>query len=92
LNPDIVGWLASAILLLTLLRQVRAQWKSGQAQGVSRWLFVGQLTASAGFAVYSWMLDNRVFLITNIALVLTAIAGELIYLRNRRGQASPSRK
>jgi MtN3 and saliva related transmembrane protein len=84
MNPDIVGWLASGVLLLTLLRQVRAQWKSGQSQGVSRWLFIGQLTASLGFAIYSWMVDNTVFLITNIALVLTAVAGELIYLRNLR--------
>ena len=51
---------------------------------VSRWLFVGQVAASAGFALYSWLLSNWVFLVTNLALLLTALAGEVIYLRNRR--------
>jgi hypothetical protein len=53
-------------------------------RGISPWLFVGQLAASAGFAIYSWLVANWVFLCTNIALLLTALAGEAIYLRNRR--------
>ena len=90
MDADIVGWAASGILLLTLVRQVYSQWKSEQTEGISRWLFIGQITASLGFAVYSWLLHNWVFLVTNIALLATAIAGELIYLRNKRRQrASP---
>jgi MtN3 and saliva related transmembrane protein len=84
MGADLIGWAASGILLLTLLRQVYNQWKFKQAQGVSRWLFVGQITASLGFAVYSWLLHNWVFLVTNLALLVTALAGEVIYLRNRR--------
>lgn len=84
MGPDLIGWAASIILLATLIRQVYSQWKSGQTQGVSRWLFIGQVTASVGFTVYSWLLDNWVFLFTNIAILLTAVAGEWIYLRNRR--------
>jgi MtN3 and saliva related transmembrane protein len=72
------------VLLATLGRQVYAQWRSRATSGVSRWLFVGQLTASAGFALYSWLLGNGVFLVTNVALLITAIAGEMIYLKNRR--------
>jgi hypothetical protein len=83
-----LGWSSSFILLLTLTRQVYTQWRSGATNGVSRWLFAGQLTASAGFAVYSWILGNWVFLITNIALLITALAGESIYLRNKRRSAS----
>ena len=81
---DAIGWLASAVLLATLVRQVWVQWHSRSTEGVSSWLFVGQLSASVGFALYSWMLHNTVFLITNLALCTTAIAGQLIYRRNRR--------
>lgn len=84
MGTELVGWLASAILLATLLRQVHSQWKSGQTQGISRWLFMGQVTASVGFTLYSWLLQNWVFLFTNIAILITAIAGEIVYLRNRR--------
>lgn len=72
------------ILLATLGRQVYTQWRSRATSGISRWLFVGQVAASVGFAVYSFLLENWVFLFTNVALVVTAIAGEVIYLRNRR--------
>jgi hypothetical protein len=51
---------------------------------VSRWLFIGQLSASAGFALYSYLLHNWVFLVSNIALLGTGIVGELIYLKNKR--------
>jgi uncharacterized protein with PQ loop repeat len=81
---EYIGWTSSAILLLTLGRQVYTQWKSDQVEGVSRWLFIGQLSASIGFAVYSYMLHNWVFVSTNVALILTAVVGEAIYLRNRR--------
>jgi uncharacterized protein with PQ loop repeat len=81
---EIIGWVSSAILLLTLGRQVVTQWRSEATGGVSRWLFIGQLAASSGFALYSWLLKNWVFLLTNLALVVTAVAGEVIYLRNRR--------
>ncbi len=46
---DLVGWLASAVLIATLIRQIYKQWRSDQNQGVSRWLFIGQITASLLF-------------------------------------------
>jgi len=85
---DMIGWVSSAILLATLLRQVYTQWRERSTQGVSRWLFVGQLAASCGFLVYSVLLANWVFAFTNAALLLTAVAGEIIYLRNQGGQRS----
>lgn len=48
-----LGWLSSAILLLTLLGQVRQQWLADNVQGVSPWLFFGQVLASLGFIIYS---------------------------------------
>lgn len=83
-GPDWVGWAASAVLIATLIRQVVVQWKQRTVEGVSSWLFVGQLTASVGFTVYSWLVDNAVFVFTNAVLLLTAITGQLIYRRNRR--------
>jgi MtN3 and saliva related transmembrane protein len=79
-----IGWLSSALLLATLMRQVYTQWRSRSDAGVSRWLFVGQVTASLGFTIYSVLVHNRVYIASNIAILATAIAGELIYLRNRK--------
>ena len=80
---DLIGWLSSAVLLATIGRQVFTQWRTRSAAGVSRWLFTGQLTASTGFAIYSYLLHNWVFLVSNLALLVTAVAGEIIYLRNK---------
>lgn len=84
MGTDLIGWLSSAVLLATLVSQVYKQWKADSMEGVSAWLFIGQLSASIGFAVYSWLVQNWVFLATNSVLALTAVAGQLIYLRKRR--------
>lgn len=81
---DWIGWGASAVLIATLMRQVLVQWRERSTEGVSSWLFVGQLTASIGFTIYSWLVDNPVFVFTNSVLLLTAVIGQLIYRRNRR--------
>lgn len=78
MNPDIIGWGASAILLATLVRQIAKQVADGKQGGVSRWLFIGQIAASAGFVAYSVMLDNWVFIVTNTCILLTAIAGQIL--------------
>lgn len=81
---DLLGWASSAILLATLARQVLKQWREGTSEGVSRWLFVGQTTASLGFTVYSLLLRNWVFVVTNALLLLNALAGLVIVRRHRR--------
>jgi uncharacterized protein with PQ loop repeat len=86
MNPEILGWASSMVLLATLLRQVYRQYRERSTQGVSSWLFIGQLTASTGFLIYSFLLKNWVFVFTNAALLLTAIAGQMIYQRNAREQ------
>ena len=88
MNPDIVGWAASAILLATLSRQIVTQWQDKDAKGVSRWLFAGQIAASTGFIIYSWMLDNWVFIVTNALILLTAVIGQIgLVVRRRQADA-----
>lgn len=84
---ELIGWLAAGILLATVARQVYAQCRSGSAQGVSKWLFVGQIVASVLFVAYSWLVGNWVFVSTNILMLITAIVGQAIYLRNRQRRA-----
>ena len=81
---EIIGWCSALVLLLTIGRQVYAQWRAGTTQGLSRWLFVGQLTASTGFVIYSWLVGNWVFVATNILMLATAAVGQMIYLVNRK--------
>ena len=94
---ELIGWSAAAILLLTISRQVYTQWRDRSTQGLSRWLFIGQLAASTGFVVYSWLLGNWVFVVTNVLMLATAGLGQWLYLRNKRreeriGMAAAHRK
>lgn len=84
MNAEWLGWASSAVLLATLGRQVYSQWRQRSVEGVSSWLFIGQLTASTGFLIYSVLVDNWVFVFTNAALLVTALLGQFIYLRNVR--------
>lgn len=72
------------MLVMTLSQQVRKQWRSGESRGISPWLFAGQLAASVGFSIYSYLLENWVFLATNLLLVVNALLGEWVTLKNRR--------
>lgn len=84
---DAIGWAASAILLVTLVRQIYKQVKQPDSQGVSTWLFIGQATASALFTLYSILLDNWVFITANSCLLATAVIGQWL---TRRASVSPS--
>ena len=88
-SPDVIGWMASAILVLTLSRQIYTQAHDDTARGVSRWLFIGQILASVGFVVYSWLVHNWVFIVTNSIILLTAIVGQIVIGRKARSKASP---
>jgi MtN3 and saliva related transmembrane protein len=81
---ELIGWFSSAILLATLSRQARKQWREGTSEGVSRWLFVGQTVASAGFTLYSALIRNWVFTVTNALILANATAGLVIDRRQRR--------
>ena len=81
---DALGWVSSAILLATLLSQIYKQWKLGTSKGVSKWLFIGQLVASVGFIIYSYMVGNWVFTVTNGLLTINNIIGIVLYFRYLR--------
>jgi hypothetical protein len=49
------------------------------------------MAASAGFLVYSWKLGNMVFTVSNALLLLAAITGQILYLRNRRSEGARRR-
>ncbi len=83
IDAHVLGWIASAILIATLLRQVYAQWKRPLEKGVSVWLFAGQIAASIGFVGYSWLLGNWVFIVTNTVILATAVLGQVVTVHNR---------
>ena len=81
---EVVGWVSSFILVLTIGKQVYKQWHEGSSEGVSKWLFVGQMSASIGFTIYSYMVRNWVFVVTNAVMMLNALAGLYIVIHHRR--------
>ena len=81
---EIIGWASSVILLMTLVKQVYKQWKDGRVEGVSKWLFIGQRGASIGFTVYSYLVGNWVFTVTNGLLTVNNVIGIGLYYHFRR--------
>lgn len=81
---EILGWVSSFILLLTVGKQVYKQWKDGTSEGVSKWLFLGQIAASIGFLIYSVLITNWVFIVTNSLMVLNSLIGVGILLYHRK--------
>jgi uncharacterized protein with PQ loop repeat len=84
---EIIGWTSSVILLATIVQQIHKQWREASSAGVSKWLFVGQTAASLGFTIYSWLVHNWVFVVTNALLLTAGITGFVITIRNRRATA-----
>lgn len=66
-------------MLATLVKQVHKQWRDGSSEGISKWLFIGQLAASTGFVVYSYLVGSWVFLVTNSLLTINNIVGICFY-------------
>jgi MtN3 and saliva related transmembrane protein len=81
---EMLGWFSSFVLVLTIGKQVYKQWQEGSSEGVSKWLFVGQLTASAGFTAYSLLVRNWVFVVTNSLMLVNGLLGLFIVLHHRR--------
>jgi MtN3 and saliva related transmembrane protein len=79
-----IGWASSLILVLTIGKQVWKQWREGVAEGVSKWLFIGQTAASGGFTLYSWLQRDWVFVTTNAVMLASGLTGYAILMRNRR--------
>jgi uncharacterized protein with PQ loop repeat len=84
MGTELVGWAASAVLLATLVTQIVRQWRTRATQGLSPWLFIGQIAASVGFVAYSLLQGDAVFAVTNSLILVSAAAGQYLYWRNRR--------
>ena len=83
---ELIGWTSSLVLLATIIAQVRKQWRTESNEGVSKWLFAGQMAASVGFTIYSVLTGNTVFILTNSMLLASSLVGFYIYLRNGRNE------
>lgn len=81
---EAIGWGSSIVLLATILQQLSKQWQEGSARGVSKWLFVGQALASLGFTIYSALLRNWVFTVTNGLMLISALLGMAITFHFKR--------
>jgi MtN3 and saliva related transmembrane protein len=86
--PDIIGWISSCILLVTIGQQVYKQFRDGTSRGVSKWLFIGELASALGFLTYSILLGISVYIVTNSVMVLNAIAGLAITFHHRRREGT----
>lgn len=84
---ETLGAASGVLVLLTLSWQVWKQWRDRVVHGVSRWFFVGQTAGSIGFVAYSYLVHNVVFVVTNILILASAIAGEAILLINKKWRA-----
>ena len=85
---EVIGWASSLILLATLIKQVYKQWTDGTGEGISKFLFVGQLAASVGFTVYSYLVGSWVFMVTNALLTINNIFGIFLYFYFKKRQAA----
>ncbi len=85
---EVIGWVSSLVLIFTIGKQVYKQWSEGKSEGVSIWLFVGQIAASVGFAIYSFLVWNPVFIFTNSLMVLNGVAGLTVNFYLKRREAS----
>jgi MtN3 and saliva related transmembrane protein len=90
---EIIGWASSVILVVTIAKQIYKQWSDHTSAGVSTWLCVGQLAASVGFTIYSLLVRNWVFAVTNGIMVLNGLLGYAITVKqksSRRGAGDSS--
>jgi MtN3 and saliva related transmembrane protein len=84
---DAIGWASSLILLVTIVVQIAKQWRERTSEGVSGWLFVGQMAASAGFTVYSVLVSSWVFSVSNALMLVAGAVGFLVVRRHRSAEA-----
>ena len=93
MSVEIIGWLSSFLLVCTIGKQIHEQWKKGTSKGVSPFLFLGQMAASAGFLVYSVLMKSPVFVVTNALMLVSAMVGlGVVMVHRHRGSARAGQK
>ena len=78
-----IGWAAVAVLFFTMASQAWKQWRDRVKHGISKIFFIGQVTASTLFLVYSAMLGDTVFVVGNALVLVAAVTGGAILWWNR---------
>ena len=86
LMQEIIGWGSALVLLPTFGVQTYRQWhdRHEHAGAVSLWFFVLALVGTAGQFVYSWMVNNWVYLALNGCLVVNNAIGLAIAIHRAR--------
>jgi uncharacterized protein with PQ loop repeat len=82
-NPTFFGLLATAILLTTLCAQTIKQWREHATRGIARWFFLGQVSASVCFVIYSVLIHSTLFAVANALILASALAGYIVLRVNR---------
>ena len=88
---EAIGWISSLVLVCTIAKQIYKQWHEGTSKGVSRWLFIGQMIASGGFTLYSALVKNWVFVVTNALMLIGATVGYAIVIHHQRSSSTSPR-
>lgn len=91
---QVTGWAAVAALFFTMAGQAWKQWRDRVTSGIGKFFFVGQVTASTLFLVYSAMKGDFVFVVGNAMVLTASLAGGTILWLNRTqrrpaGSSSP---
>ena len=92
---ELIGWGSAAILVPAFATQTYRQWQDRHkpVAMTSVWFFVLVLVGTLGQFVYSWLVNNWVYLALNGILVANNLAGLGIaihrWLVSRRGAGGP---
>lgn len=88
---DLIGWGSAVVLLPTFGVQVYKQWKARDepAPASTVWFFILALVGTGGQVVYSWMVENMVYLVLNAVLVVTNGIGLAMAVHRYREQRKP---
>src|SRR3954469_20925869 len=74
---ELIGWGSAAITLPTFGLQTYKQWRGRHEEvpASTVWFFILAMLGSSGQVVYSWLLDNWVFLAVNVCLIANNLVG-----------------
>lgn len=81
MDPEIVGYIASAVTVLTFLPQVIKTWQQKSAKDISLMMFLIAIANEILWIIYGVMIHNNVIIITNI--IMLTMASTMVYLKLR---------
>ena len=86
LMEELIGWGSALVLLPTFGVQTYRQWhdRYEHVGATSLWFFILALIGTAGQFVYSWMVNNWVYLVLNGCLVVNNAIGLAIAIHRSR--------